>query len=61
MQCSRGVGENATFLAGDTGRLAIADAPGKTSAFAGHVSGFGHGSTLQVPRLRSFNVAVGAP
>jgi hypothetical protein len=60
MRCSRGVAENVTFLAGGTGRLAIADAPGKTSAFAGHVSGFGHGSTLQVTTLRSFNVAGGA-
>jgi fibronectin-binding autotransporter adhesin len=33
--------EDVVFLAGGTGGLELADAPGHTSAFAGHVSGFG--------------------
>ena len=33
--------EDVGFLAGGTGGLELADAPGHTSAFAGHVSGFG--------------------
>ena len=36
-----GDAENVAFLSGGTGGLALADAPGHTSAFAGHVSGFG--------------------
>jgi len=36
-----GVAEDVVFVAGGTGRLELADNPGDTSAFAGHVSGFG--------------------
>jgi hypothetical protein len=36
-----GVAEDVVFVAGGTGRLELADNPGDTSAFAGHISGFG--------------------
>jgi hypothetical protein len=36
-----GFAEDLVFLAGGSGRLQIADKAGNTSAFAGHVSGFG--------------------
>ena len=36
-----GVAEDVVFVAGGTGRLELADNSGDTSAFAGHVSGFG--------------------